>query len=207
MITTKSFTIFGVAATIALLSRPIDADQNLNCDAYATKAVAQQNENLALHCGFEGGAWSADFNGHRAWCRLPGVEMVNLTNEDRARDTGLRICKRKIATCSDYATLAVTQNQKNRLWGCGFAGGRWSDNADGHRNWCITADVSQTNSESQGRQTALLKCSVRQAGDDARLANIDLQNMQQKQQQLQQMMSNISKAMHEAAMSTIRNVK
>ncbi len=43
-------------------------------------------------------------------------------------------------------------------------------------------------------------------GDDAQLANVDLQNALQKQQQTLQMMSNISKMVHDTAMSTIRKI-
>ena len=44
-------------------------------------------------------------------------------------------------------------------------------------------------------------------GDDSQLANVDLQNMLQKQQQALQMMSNISKMSHDTAMAVIRNIK
>jgi hypothetical protein len=43
-------------------------------------------------------------------------------------------------------------------------------------------------------------------GDDAQLANVDLQNVLQKQQQLLQMMSNISKILHDNAMAVIRKI-
>lgn len=43
-------------------------------------------------------------------------------------------------------------------------------------------------------------------GDDAQLANVDLQNVLQKQQQTLQMMSNISKLVHDTAMSLIRKI-
>jgi hypothetical protein len=43
-------------------------------------------------------------------------------------------------------------------------------------------------------------------GDDAQLANVDLQNVLQKQQQTLQMMSNISKMLHDTAMSVIRKM-
>lgn len=43
-------------------------------------------------------------------------------------------------------------------------------------------------------------------GDDAQLANVDLQNILQKQQQTLQMMSNISKMLHDTAMSVIRKI-
>jgi hypothetical protein len=44
-------------------------------------------------------------------------------------------------------------------------------------------------------------------GDDAQLANVDLQNQLQKQQQAMQMLSNILKMMHDTAMAIIRNLK
>jgi hypothetical protein len=43
-------------------------------------------------------------------------------------------------------------------------------------------------------------------GDDAQLANVDLQNTLQKQQQTLQMMSNISKMLFDTAMSVIRKM-
>jgi hypothetical protein len=43
-------------------------------------------------------------------------------------------------------------------------------------------------------------------GDDAQLANIDLQSALQKQQQTIQMMSNISKTLHDSALAVIRKM-
>jgi len=43
-------------------------------------------------------------------------------------------------------------------------------------------------------------------GDDSQLANLDLQNILQKQQQTLQMMSNVSKMLHDTALSVIRKV-
>jgi hypothetical protein len=43
-------------------------------------------------------------------------------------------------------------------------------------------------------------------GDDAELANIDLQNTFQKQQQLIQMLSNVSKVLSDTALATIRKI-
>jgi hypothetical protein len=43
-------------------------------------------------------------------------------------------------------------------------------------------------------------------GDDAQLANVDLQNILQKQQQTLQMLSTISKLLHDTAMSVIRKI-
>jgi hypothetical protein len=44
-------------------------------------------------------------------------------------------------------------------------------------------------------------------GDDGQLANLDLQNILQKQQQALQMMSSISKSSHDTMMAIIRNLK
>lgn len=46
----------------------------------------------------------------------------------------------------------------------------------------------------------------RSLDDDAQLANVDLQNALQKQQQTLQMMSNISKMLHDTAMAVIRKI-
>jgi uncharacterized phage infection (PIP) family protein YhgE len=43
-------------------------------------------------------------------------------------------------------------------------------------------------------------------GDDAQLANVDLQNILQKQQQTLQMMSNISKMLYDTALAVIRKI-
>ncbi|MGZ8702110.1 MAG: hypothetical protein ACXWZY_07440 [Gaiellaceae bacterium] len=43
-------------------------------------------------------------------------------------------------------------------------------------------------------------------GDDAQLANVDLQNVLQKQQQTLQMMSNISKMLYDTRQSVIRRI-
>jgi hypothetical protein len=43
-------------------------------------------------------------------------------------------------------------------------------------------------------------------GDDAQLANVDLQNILQKQQQTLQMLSNISKMLYDTAMAVIRKI-
>ena len=51
-----------------------------------------------------------------------------------------------------------------------------------------------------------LEQDLNSVGDDAQLANVDLQNMLQKQQQTLQMMSNISKMLHDTAMAVIRKI-
>ncbi len=56
------------------------------------------------------------------------------------------------------------------------------------------------------REAARWEEKLSSVGDDAQLANVDLQNMLQKQQQTLQQMSNISKMLHDTAMAIIRKI-
>jgi len=47
---------------------------------------------------------------------------------------------------------------------------------------------------------------LNEVGDDAQLANIDLQNVLQKQQQLVYMLSNVSKLLQDTALEVIRKI-
>ena len=47
---------------------------------------------------------------------------------------------------------------------------------------------------------------LRTVGEDAQLQNIEMQNVLQKQQQTLQMMSQISKQLHDTAMAVIRKI-
>jgi len=55
-------------------------------------------------------------------------------------------------------------------------------------------------------EIARWEAKLNSVGDDAQLANVDLQNILQKQQQTLQMMSNISKMLFDTAMSVIRKM-
>ena len=75
--------------------------------------------------------------------------------------------------------------------------------------------LEDINSKTESIQTGLLllqsKLNVMEnvvaAGDDAQLANIDLQNSLQKQQQTLQTMSNVSKSYHDTAKAIIQNMR
>ena len=64
---------------------PSAADPNLNCNAYAGAAVAQNQQNVGQQCGFNGGRWLDDFKAHFDWCAAPATTMANLVAEDTAR--------------------------------------------------------------------------------------------------------------------------
>jgi len=72
----------------------------------------------------------------------------------------------------------------------------------------ITRILESSDQKIKSLQTGLtvLEQKLQTVGDDAQLANIDLQNQLQKMQQKLQMMSNLSKLQHDTAMSIIRNM-
>lgn len=80
-----------------------------------------------------------------------------------------------------------------------------------HRVAIVKAERALTESLTQSEAAlsdyiSALEHALAAAGDDAQLANVDLQNILQKQQQALQMMSNISKMLYDTAMSVIRKI-
>jgi hypothetical protein len=143
------------------------ADANLNCDAYAGAAVAQQQQNLAQGCGFSGPAWSADFAAHRNWCLSPATKMANLTNENNARNAALAQCAAKPKldqqACQTYANRAVTVAKAAAERSCGFKGGRWVADYATHFNWCLSASQGARDQEDKARTDQLDACAATQA--------------------------------------------
>jgi len=68
-----------------------------------------------------------------------------------------------------------------------------------------TLAIATLKSKMEAHITAL-ETRLNSLGDDAQLANVDLQNILQKQQQTLQMMSNISKMLYDTAQSVIRKM-
>ncbi len=74
---------------------------------------------------------------------------------------------------------------------------------------CLPDRIPSTGTTTFGQLEAALaelEGQLQTVGDDAQLANVDMQNMLQKQQQTLQQMSNISKSLHDTAMSIIRKI-
>lgn len=67
-------------------------------------------------------------------------------------------------------------------------------------------DLDSASKEQLENYIADLKQQLSTVGDDAQLANIDLQNSLQKQQQTIQTMSNVSRMLHDTAMAIIRKI-
>ena len=141
--------------SLPLAAHPAAADANLNCDAYAGAAVAQQQQNLAQNCGYAGPAWSLDFANHRAWCSAPATKMEHLTAEDGARRDALALCadkpKQEQAACQVYAERAVMVADAAIKQQCGLGGGRWSLDYGAHFNWCLGVPQAARDQEDRAR--------------------------------------------------------
>jgi hypothetical protein len=78
----------------------------------------------------------------------------------------------------------------------------------GHQivNVLTVPDLKVASKEQLENFLADLEQQLSTVGDDAQLANIDLQSSLQKQQQTLQTMSNVSKMLHDTAMAIIRKI-
>ncbi len=73
--------------------------------------------------------------------------------------------------------------------------------------WQALSNAGLVNEMKEGRDLIRdLEDKLNHVGDDAQLANVDLQNILQKQQQTLQMMSNISKMFYDTAVAVIRKI-
>lgn len=72
---------------------------------------------------------------------------------------------------------------------------------------CVQATLTKASLTSDmAAHFSELEEKLKSVGDDSQLANVDLQNVLQKQQQTLQMMSNISKMLYDTALSVIRKL-
>lgn len=157
---------------LVLFSPPAVATSHLNCQAYAALAIAQQEQNIQMKCGFAGGRWSTDFNGHFKWCQTS--TMAKLTAEDKARKQALAQCAKKPQedqqACQAYADEAVKQQKANKAKNCGLKGGAWSEDYAAHFGWCLKASNSQRAGANNSRNEQLAGCfSAKTAAEDQAL--------------------------------------
>ena len=71
---------------------------------------------------------------------------------------------------------------------------------------CVASETDEAEQRATSVVTETISRLIHAASPDAQLANIDLQNMLQKQQQTLQMLSNISEMLHDTAMAETRKI-
>ena len=82
---------------------------------------------------------------------------------------------------------------------------RWSSLVDGTSLHTILTTSTPTRDDREA-QIKDLEEKLNAVGDDAQLANVDMQDWLQKEQQTLQMLSNVSKMMFDTAMAIIRKI-
>lgn len=144
-------------------TRACGAENNTQrCQDYANAAVRANQINTSKGCGYTGARWTNDYNGHYNWClRAP---RNSAHQETQARKIFLDNCgvnKSNVTQrCRQYATAAVRANKINTSKGCGYSGARWTNDYNGHYNWCLRAPQSTADQETQARRTSLNNCSA-----------------------------------------------
>jgi hypothetical protein len=64
------------------------------------------------------------------------------------------------AYCAKYANLAVAQQNKNVVLGCGLTGPRWMNNYGLHYSWCLGAPLAAAKAETHARIAGLQQCAA-----------------------------------------------
>ena len=130
------------------------------------------------------------------------AEKVQYFNEVK------KCLREELTRARDALTANAGNEDTDPLTGGNFVGNDINTQAFGELSDIVgegTGTVSTTKAE---LDTYIQKMeeTLNSVGDDAQLANVDLQNMLQKQQQTLQMQSNISKMLHDTAMAVIRKI-
>jgi hypothetical protein len=125
------------------------------CNDYASRALAQNDENNRLNCGLSGNRWGFGQSAYFNFCMRNPSSAYN--GARAARDRDLDTCKRQIASrdenrdepvlpdlddtepddfivsnsrsarfCRNFAGQSVRQVRQARRYRCGFGGERWS---------------------------------------------------------------------------------
>lgn len=68
--------------------------------------------------------------------------------------------------CQGYVDRALTQNQQNKRFACGYSGLRWNDDRDGQYKWCLMARRSISNAEDDARNELLKQCFTKKTSKD-----------------------------------------
>ncbi len=65
---------------------PQPEDNRVYCSQYARLANAEQEENIRRGCGYNGPAWSTDYNGHYDWCMHGGRKTADQWHDWRMQE-------------------------------------------------------------------------------------------------------------------------
>lgn len=137
-----------------------------NCDGFGQAAANYARYNIENNCGFVGGAWADDKEGHANWCRQPTVTDAQIAQILQDRQAMLNQClasKPKVMNdpqaCANYANSAILKARESRRLGCGYEGNSaYDDNYDGHYRWCLEQPVDNVVAQNQATNIGIDQC-------------------------------------------------
>ena len=147
--------------------------KQVDCQAYADKAVALTDEAQKLGCGFTPPVWSKDGPMHFNWC-MQGNNFAGAAPANVQRAADLQACAAQkgaqpaanLAVCAIYAAEATASATEADQLGCGFGGGRWSTDYGGHFAWCMAgANPVVMVAETASRASQLAGCIAAKGGN------------------------------------------
>lgn len=163
--------LVGLFATAACASAPegaTSAEQAIlasgDCEAYATKSLAQLADNAARACGQAGPAWAGDAIQLKRWCR--GVDAATSARMLALRDEALATCgptsgPTTASTCRAWAVHAAWHAHKNHALECWLEddGPEWSRDEGERYAYCVRhlgADPATLTAELSSAQDAAI---------------------------------------------------
>lgn len=132
------------------------------CNGYAQTAVRQHTENQQRRCGFSGARWQSDLAAHRNWCMGAGKGAATAEQDARVRDlagcTTAPQPEDNRVYCSQYARLAIAEQNENIQRGCGYNDGTWHTGYDAHYQWCMHNGRGAADQQHDRRMQQLSHC-------------------------------------------------
>jgi len=199
-----------IDSSLATMSNPILKSNSVE----KSRAVSERVDNILL-MGGSVSTWEDNISGYQTDSPLDSYaslnEMVFLYSN--AIDKKTRQIESELEILSQWLKI-ISENQKATSYDEAgrLTSGTATENTVQYRESdfnFITGKLANIDLQIKALETGLeiLEEQVSLIGGDSQLENIDLQNSLQKQQKTLQTLSNISKAAHDSAMSSIRNMK
>lgn len=156
-----------ITSAMALTTATFAMDKQTLCKGYANSAISQQKENETRSCGLSGPEWSSNYDYHYKWCMHGNNSSIDNLNRGRSLRRGALQRTPSCAghqasefSCETYAKSAVSSNDDNMFYGCGFTDDKWSSDYMYHYKWCSHGDnyLKFAGKGSGARKIALEKC-------------------------------------------------
>ncbi len=192
-----------------------DPDTNAPRSASVTNDRIDWDKSHAAFGGESGGVFALASGSKKDWARMASdgtFHDIEYVDFDKFKKEGFKVNSAAVAV-SEAALVGATSGTKlaQAASSIPFSNNTYPDTDNGR----LASDIGLPNTippmdcnsvEELDNAITKFEEKLSTIGDDAQLANTDLQNILQKQQQTLQMMSNISKMLSDTALAVIRKI-